>query len=103
MLPDSIQGNINMVNNFEKSLDTHIIVHGGITFDNYFNENTPIIPLTNIPVNWYNYHIYGFDLNHHGDETNKISMNFDYAKKQALSMKEQMESLIKQLSPSTGN
>lgn len=103
MLPDSIQANIAMTNSFDKALDDYISIHGGITFDGYFKENTSILPLTDIPIDWYKYHAYGFDLNHSRDNVEGISMNFDYAKEQALSMKEQMERLIEQLSPSTGD
>ena len=78
-------------------LDNSIQIHGGITFDGVFPQETPIIPLTDIPEDWYTYHIYGFDLNHINDEENGISTNFDYAKEQALSMKKQMEELIQHL------
>lgn len=103
MIPESVQGNIAMVDSFDKALDDYISVHGGITFDGDFEENTSIIPITDIPVDWYKYHAYGFDLAHCDDERNGICMNFDYAKEQALSMKEQMERLIEQLSLSTGD
>ena len=78
-------------------LDDYIRVHGGITYDGVISKETPIIPLTDIPEDWYTYHIYGFDLNHINDEENGISTNFDYAKEQALSMKKQMEELIQHL------
>ena len=78
-------------------LDNSIQIHGGITFDGVFPQETPIIPLTDIPEDWHTYHIYGFDLNHYDDNKTGISTNFDYAKNEALSMKQQMEELIQSL------
>ena len=78
-------------------LDNSIRVHGGITYDGYFQKETPIIPLTDIPEDWHTYHFYGFDLNHYNDNENGISTDFDYAKNEALSMKQQMEELIQSL------
>lgn len=100
MLPHSIQSDINMLDDYENSLDNHISVHGGITFDGTWKENTGIIPLTDIPADWYLYHCYGFDIAHFGDEA--IGNNFEYAKHEALSMKKQMEELIATLFLSTG-
>ena len=78
-------------------LDNSIRVHGGITFDGEFQKETPIIPLTDIPEDWHTYHVYGFDLSHYDDNETGISTNFDYAKNEALSMKQQMEELIQSL------
>lgn len=78
-------------------LDDYIRVHGGITFNGVFPQETSIIPLTDIPEDWHTYHIYGFDLNHYDDNETGISTNFDYAKNEALSMKQQMEELIQSL------
>lgn len=100
MLPHSVQGDIDMLDKYSESLDSQISVHGGITFDGTWTENTEIIPLTDIPADWYTYHCYGFDVAHAGDEV--IGNNFEYAKQEALSMKEQMEKLIATHSPSTG-
>ena len=85
-------------NNLEYNyLDDNIKVHGGITFDGVLSKDTPIIPLTDIPNDWHTYHIYGFDLNHYNDNEKGISTNFDYAKNETLSMKQQMEELIQSL------
>lgn len=100
-IPHSVQADLNMFDDYDNSLDDKIFVHGGITFDGTWKENTPIIPITDIPKNWYNYHCYGFDLNHCNDEP--IAMNFEYAKQEVLNMKEQMEKLIEHVSPSTGD
>lgn len=100
MLPKSIQGSIDMLDDYPNSLDAKISVHGEITFDGTWGANIPIIPLTDIPADWHTYHYYGFDLNHCDDEP--IATNFEYAKSEALSMKEQMEELIAAVSPSTG-
>lgn len=100
MLPKSIQGSIDMLDDYPNSLDAKISVHGGITFDGTWDMNTPIIPLTDIPADWHTYHYYGFDVNHCDDEP--ITTDFEYAKSEALSMKKQMEELIAAVSPSTG-
>lgn len=100
MLPKSFQGSIDMLDDYPNSLDAKISVHGGITFDGTLDINTPIIPLTDIPADWYTYHYYGFDVNHYDDKL--IATNFEYAKSEALNMKEQMEELIAAVSPSTG-
>lgn len=78
-------------------------VHGGVTFCSAFGKNTLIIPISNIPDNWNNYHYYGFDLDHFGDDIDGISVDFDYAVKETLNMQKQMEELIAQYVPSTGN
>lgn len=101
MIPKSIQDTCDF-DNYQNSLDANISVHGGITFDGTWDENTPIIPLTDIPADWYKYHCYGFDLNHFMDDYD-ICMNFEYAKNEALNMKKQMEELIANSCPSTGS
>lgn len=95
-IPHSIQGDLNMLDDYPNSLDSKISVHGGITFDGTWDMDTPIIPISDIPIDWYTYHYYGFDLNHLGDEP--IATNFEYAKQEVLSMKIQMEELIAELS-----
>lgn len=72
-------------------LDNHIRVHGGITFTSTFKEDVDIIPLTSIPENWHEYFIYGFDLNHCYDEETGVSKDFEYAKKETLSLLDQLE------------
>lgn len=91
-LPDSVQRNIVMFDDFENSLDNKISIHGGITYDNTFIENVSIIPLTDIPANWYEYRCIGFDMNHVDDEA--IRDNYDFAKAEAISLKEQIEKLL---------
>lgn len=91
-LPNSIQGSINMFDDFENSLDNKISVHGGITYDNTFIKDVSIIPLTDIPANWYEYRCIGFDMNHFGDEA--IRDNYDFAKAEAISLKEQIKKLL---------
>ena len=100
-IPHSIQGDLSMLDDYPNSLDAKISVHGGITFDGTWKETTLIIPLTDIPVDWYKYHCYGFDFNHYADES--IAMDFEYAKSEALSMKRQMEELIANSCSSTGS
>lgn len=101
MFPHTLMSDIDMFDKYPETLDAKISVHGGITYDGKFREYDSIIPLTEIPEDWYKYHCYGFDLNHLDDDN--IKMNFYYAKQEALNMKKQMEELIANLSPSTGN
>ena len=88
-------------------LDTIVTCHGGITFDNYFNRDKLIIPVTEIPNDWFKYRCIGFDLNHFDDEKNGISNNFEYAKQEVLKLKEQIDNIIrdkmKQTNISTGD
>lgn len=69
--------------------DYHINVHGGVTFDGTLKPDTFILPLTDIPDNWYNYRIVGFDCNHYGDEEKEWTL--DYVKEQTISMMQQIE------------
>lgn len=101
MLPHSIQDDIDMLDDYSNSLDAKISVHGGITFDGTWRMDIPIIPMSDILIDWYTYHYYGFDLNHCNDKP--IAMNFEYAKQEVLNMKKQMEELIAEFSSSTGN
>ena len=43
--------------------DYYINVHGGVTFDGTLKPDTFILPLTDIPENWYNYRVVGSDCN----------------------------------------
>lgn len=83
-------------------LDDEIHVHGGITFDGRMSIFEDIIPLTDVPKNWFTYHIYGFDMFHHDDIESGLSTNIEYAILETLSMKVQIEALIDKISPSTG-
>lgn len=85
------------------AIATKLSVHGGITFHGKFNKNYSIIPIGNIPYNWYDYTYYGFDLNHFGDDINGISTNFDCAVQETLGIQKQLEELIVQYAPSTGD
>ena len=69
--------------------DYYINVHGGVTFDGKLKPDTSILPLTDIPENWHNYRIVGFDCNHYGDE--KKEWSIDYVKEQTMSMMCQIE------------
>lgn len=92
-IPLSVQAD-NDFNNKE-ALDYKVEVHGGITFDSKFNVITSIIPLTEIPQNWYKYRCIGFDLNHYNDDNNNISTNYDFCVSETFRLKEQIENLIK--------
>lgn len=83
-------------------LDDEIHVHGGITFDGRINRLEEIIPLTDIPQDWFTYHIYGFDLFHHTDIESGLSTNIEYAILETLNMRVQIKALIDKMSSSTG-
>ena len=68
-----------------------------------FLKNTPIIPISTIPDNWHEYHYYGFDLNHYNDYETGVSTNIDYAIKETFAIQKQLEELIAQYVPSTGD
>lgn len=91
-LPDSIQRNTEMLDYYDDSLDDKISVHGGITYDNTFRQNISIIPLTDIPADWYKYRCIGFDMNHCDDEL--VRNNYDFAKTETMKLKEQIEKLL---------
>lgn len=78
----------------EAMLDDFVDIHGGITFSGKLTDTTPIIPITKIPPYYHKYHWYGFDLNRHDDIVYGISNNFEYCKKEVLSLMEQIKKLI---------
>lgn len=69
--------------------DYYINVHGGVTFDGTLQPDTFILPLTDIPENWYNYRVVGFDCNHSFDKNKERPL--DYVKEQTISMMNQIE------------
>ncbi len=77
-------------------LDDFVKVYGGIVSDN--NGLTPwitsIIPLTNIPKDWYKYHIYGFSTEANKDAGIDYSTNLMFAIEETMNMKKQIESLL---------
>lgn len=87
----------------EAMLDDFVDVHGGITFSGKFTDTTPIIPVTRIPPYYHKYHWYGFDLNRHDDVVGEISNNFEYCKKEVLSLMEQIKKLIAERLLKTNN
>lgn len=80
-----------------------ISVHGGVTFCDKFDKDNHLTPISNIPDNWYEYHYYGFDLNHYNDDIMGISTDFEYAVKETLNMQKQLEEMISRYVPSTGD
>lgn len=75
----------------EAMLDDFVDVN--ITFSGKLTDTTPIIPVTKIPPYYHKYHWYGFDLNRH-DVIGGINNNFEYCKKEVLSLMEQIKKLI---------
>ena len=78
----------------EAMLDDFVDGHGGIMFSGKLTDTTPIIPVTRIPPYYHKYHWYGFELNFHDDAVGRISKNFEYCKKEVLSLMEQIKKLI---------
>ena len=87
----------------EAMLDDFVNVHGGITFSGKLTDTTPIIPVTIIPPYYHKYHWYGFELNIHDDVVGRISKNFEYCKKEVLSLMEQIKKLIAERLLKTNN
>lgn len=90
-LPLSIQGGCDYEN--EPMLDEYIDIHGGITFDAHINMDTPIIPITTIPEDFYFYRVVGFDTCHTLDMVE--DWTFEKVKNETLKLKSQIEKLIK--------
>jgi len=77
-------------------LDNLVEVHGGITFDsNNINKLAAIIPLTDIPKDWYNYRIIGFDCMHCYDTEENCPVQ--YIKDETMSLLKQIQKLINNL------
>lgn len=78
--------------NYDNSLDARVEVHGGITFDDRLSKEQSIIPITEIPVDWWKYRIVGFDCAHLGDTEENCP--FEFAKEEALRLQKQIEEII---------
>jgi len=89
-LPQSRQGGADYED--DNALDNQITVHGGITFDGKFSKKSGLIPLTNIPEDWYKYRIVGFDCAHWNDTEENCS--FEFTKEETLSLLKQIKELI---------
>ena len=50
-------GYVGIIDGDSLSLDNRVIAHGGITFDGKFGGAEDIIPLTEIPSDWWKYRI----------------------------------------------
>ena len=80
-------------NDSRPRLDDMVLVHGGITFDGKFGGADDIIPLTEIPADWWEYRIIGFDCAHWKDTEENCP--FEFVKEEALRLRKQIEQLIK--------
>ena len=82
--------------NDDKSLDSLVSVHGGITFDKTWEEmkDASIIPLTSIPApeELKNYRVIGFDTLHYGDT--REMWPIEKVKEETLNLMHQIEKLI---------
>ena len=86
-VPLSCQGK----HSYEDSLDSKVDVHGGITFDGKFDETDSIIPITEIPADWWKYRIVGFDCASFGD-TEK-TCPFEFVREETLRLLKQIDKL----------
>lgn len=85
------------------TLDSFISVHNGITIDvKIVPWNVSIIPVTDIPKDWWRYHLYGFSLNTNKDKELNINNNYEYAVKEVYHLRNQIEKLLNNNSFSTG-
>lgn len=85
------------------AIASKLCVHGDVTYSGNFSRKESIIPISNIPTNWNEYHYYGFDLNHFGDDVNGVSTDFEYVVRETINMQNQIEGLIVRYVPSTGD
>ncbi len=90
-LPDSWQSLASF--DREDVLDNMVDVHGGITFDSHFLEKTSIIPLTEIPVDFYKYRTIGFDCVHAYDTEEEWT--FEATRVETLNLYNQIKEIIK--------
>lgn len=86
-------GYVGIIGGDNLSLDNRVIVHGGITFDGKFGGAEEIIPLTEIPADWWKYRIVGFDCAQFGDTEENCP--FEFVRKEAMRLQEQIERLNK--------
>lgn len=75
-----------------------IYVHGGITYDSCMADfeipHDGIIPLTEMPNEWWQYQVVGFDCGHWGDNPEKWP--FEEVKKETLDLLRQIEETAEQ-------
>ena len=90
-VPLSCQGK-RSYEDYDNSLDSKVDVHGGITFDGKFDETDSIIPITEIPADWWKYRIVGFDCASFGDTEENCP--FEFVKEETLRLQRQMEEII---------
>ena len=90
-VPLSYQGENS--NDNRPRLDDMVLVHGGITFDGKFGGAEEIIPLTEIPDDWWKYRIVGFVCAHFRDTEENCP--FEFVREETMSLRKQIEQLIK--------
>ena len=86
-------GYVGIIGGDNLSLDNRVVVHGGITFDGQFGGAEEIIPITEIPADWWKYRIVGFDCAHFGDT--EETCPFEFVREETMRLKKQIERLIK--------
>lgn len=89
-VPLSCQGKRNY-EDYDNSLDSKVDVHGGITFDGNFDETDSIIPITEIPADWWKYRIIGFDCANFGDTEENCP--FEFVREETLRLLKQIDKL----------
>ena len=75
--------------------DERFEIHGGISFDGSFGPEKEIIPLTKIPIGWWNsqnYRIIGFDCCHGYEE--ECYLSFSLVSDMTIGLMEQVKNLI---------
>lgn len=86
-------GYVGIIGGDNLSLENRVLVHGGITFDGKFGGAEEIIPLTEIPADWWKYRIVGFDCAHWKDTGENCP--FEFVREETMRLRKQIERLIK--------
>ena len=86
-------GYVGIIGGDNLSLENRVLVHGGINFDGKFGGTEEIIPLTEIPADWWKYRIVGFGCAHFGDTEDNCP--FEFVREETMRLRKQIERLNK--------